>query len=381
MNCSNVVSHNNIIHYYGGGTVSSPNLIDKKVEMGVVEHNVSYFNNLSVPVTISLRSGLKTTFLPTRCLNNRSFIVRIQTVLLAGAKESTLTCLHDVNEDSDLSLQLLKSSYIQNPRPAPHGTTRVSVDYEISFETLKNNSGTIYYNEVDVVISLLTVENVPDHPFSSKGMKTAALHKGNCANEGFNYNIRILDNTNALGDMYKAIGDTVYRVTPIRDSKEENGIYITSNGNVDSTNSVIETSVTQSQLDDYEKAGLYKTFAEAKANGNVDLLRKLEVVELEHATLLNKRKLDESKTKADLELLLKEKELKDITKVMEMNKVLRDEITADRIRRDEEESLARKRRYENLSYDRKDTSEMIKFVPAVLIGVATVIGIIIKFKK
>ncbi len=114
--------------------------------------------------------------------------------------------------------------------------------------------------------------------------------------------------------------------------------------------------------------------------GDAALARKQELASLEHTLSLQKSELQLAKNKHLEEMLVKEKELKAVelerdrqTRVIEEQREAADH--AMKMERERAKSF-----YEDRSYDRKDSHEVLKFLPSIIVGIGAIFMALRTFK-
>lgn len=337
-----------------------------------MSYRVTYINHLAVPLTVGWRSGLKFTLPPQPSMFNQNLIIRVEIRVSHSVKIDMQRTLSVVGEESTAELKALREALALQMKGPSYGDATFTLDYPLSLEDLQNYGGTVYYNELDCLISLLALDQAPPHPYSVAGrnqqlIETSALGQDGC---GFGYSIDLVDSAGRYGDRYINIGGKIYRIPAVSDPTRRDGIYVISNAPVQGALGGDKPVVKHYPFEGADSTlGLYRTAEEAEQLGDASLARKLELAELEHQLIVNKRELLDAKHTHERELLDKDRELKQLQRQREL-----DALELQRVR--EREELERQRvkdLYEDRSYRRKDSSEALKFIPSIVVGIGAVL--------
>lgn len=355
--------------------------------------NISYLNGLSDAVTIVQRSGLAFTVPAATDRNERDFVIRLNHSFSKGVNIDGHYLLNGVNENSPIELQKLQEALNRRNLYA-RGREEFSLDYLVSRETLQKRGGSVYLVELDIVVSILSPNHVPLHPFSDVGMRAQLLESDPAVNSPkfFGMNIRIVDNNGRFGDRFVNMSGQIYKVVALKSSTLRDGVYMTSSAAVDGDYDVCPPTCTRYSFEEADaELKLFRTVDEARTLGDIAAATERELKELQG-------KLRREEHEFKLERLRREDELDVARRTYERNKLefetdmsqrlaklkLRelelDEQKAelDAMRRREDhlrtmEAMARKDLYEARSQNRKDVSEYIKYVPVVIAGVASIL--------
>ena len=200
-------------------------------------------------------------------------------------------------------------------------------------------------------------------------------------------NFEIIDNDNPGAQRFIHMANTVVAVDVRRDFVKPQGLYVyrtTGEGDpshailsefygmgVNEGNGTIEQGCTL--------YGIYKTKEEAETNGNPEILLNLHLKEKEQGNRELKLEVERQKSIADENKIRYQQEVQELDrkntaeKAAFERKILEDRTEFERKLAEEkaerENRLNREKDYyERKSADRKDVSELIKFIPAVLMG-------------
>ena len=233
---------------------------------------------------------------------------------------------------------------------------------------------------------LITLDNrhlTSVHPESLEG-KMVGSHDQYVKARPTGLLIEIVDNENLVKERFTFACNSVIRIQAILDPDRLSGVYVSTIRDIGQSISVTDTE-RFSLLEAEVRFGLYRTHEEAQTNGNPELIAKhlVERTKLELEETRNKASMMEAENR-QLETKYKKKlmdqESKQKQKIFDLetkNKKKASEIL--RLKEEmEKRKLVRDEYFETRSQERKDSSEMIKFIPAVLMGF---IGAAVLFRK
>lgn len=264
------------------------------------------------------------------------------------------------------------------------------VDYFIPTKKMRELGGVFYVKEVDLLISTNTSNGIGPHPFSRLRDHVRARDAGlMCETTGFFYRLLFIDNEGVYGTHYVNVNGAAYAIRPIKNPSLPDGFhhYTPDSALGDKWEGMtIHTHVPTEEA--FTKYGLYKTREEALTHGNskeiyaaelADKKQELRERELE----IEKERLEMNKTLTDLKSKheLEITKLKNETSVDDEHRERRLtelKMERDRLKDDlEYKQLHRKDSYDDRSHKRKDTSEILKFIPVALTAVAGVVGVMV----
>lgn len=284
---------------------------------------------------------------------------------------------------------------------------RTVVDYTLALNDLRTMGGVLYLPNLDVQVSILSDEQTPPHPFSTRGRRdraTAAM-TGEKDASGFHYRIKIIDPHNSFGPRFININGQVYRIpttVPDPDGILHDGVWVLSS--VAAVGDV-EQRVKDARYYSFEEAekalGLYRTKVEAETLGNPEDIYRREQQEFSHrlkmeeAELRNKRTLlDNERVDLERRRMEEERVLEDTRRELERERDAQKRWIQDREFRFslleheyrtreqllKQESLYQKEGYERRSLARKDRSEVVKYVPVIIAAIGGLIAAYQKWK-
>ncbi len=366
------------------------------------EQTISYKNGLPWPVTVINRNGFSCT-VPALIGNARTivdFVVYVRYRFARNVILDTQRILDVVSEDSPEELRVLKDAIESSKGNLVMNGNECVVMYSVSRQQLERHGGSVYIDELDVAISTTdTPTCMTTHPESHLGrMLKASMEK---TNPGFTFRLEINDPEKQFGDRFLNIAGRVYRVMSTCDTTRPEGVYLATTGDSNEPGGAGETYL---KFDDAKQETLlFSTRHDAETLGNVAEARKREIEELQHKQKLEMLKMEEEhkrklsgmehelltfkqeKTRQEAESVKIATELKEREAVM-MREIKEREAKLTQEMKEMEAKFAREKAerdsrrdyekdyYERRSYVRKDSSEIVKWVPAIAVGLGVVVA-------
>jgi hypothetical protein len=349
------------------------------------ETDVSYKNGLPWPVTAILRNGIALT-IPPLAGNYRThsdFIAYVRYRFARNVNIDVQRILDDVSDSSSLELRALKQAVEESRVNLIMNGHECVLAYTVTREQFEQYGGSLYIDELDIALSTSDTALVATtHPESQLGRMLRASQEK--INPGFSFRLEINDPYLQFGDRFLNIAGKVYRITASSDTTKPEGVYIRTSGNIHEVGGSGENFLTFDAAK--QECLLFSTSHEAETLGNLAEAKKREIEELQHQQKLvlmereeahRKIKLDleaemlqykqqraeQEKDFAQIQLQLKEKETQMAYQLKEFEAKLAHEKAIRESQRDYE-----KDHYERRSYVRKDTSEIVKWAPAIVVG-------------
>lgn len=348
-------------------------------ERAPVTKEIRYINNLGVDVVVLDRKGIEIK-VPKR-FNPRSKDLTFRIIEQYILTEDVTVNFTDDENDPDVGRYrncLLES--LEMDSKAQRNTRKAIIETVINQSTLNDYSNAIYVKEQDVVIYVPKLGVNVLHPTTvSKILNGVSLVKRDT--NQFNFSIRINDPRNKIGNRYINISGVVYEIIPDRDPSCFEGVVVTSTGDNGELCNV------PMSLEEFEqKVRSYKSFEEAEVLGNMEeqakagLAKELDQLKHKNATASELLKTENLKVQQEADAIKHElTKAQSELKHQETQHKKEIELINSQIDREKAElefkSLQRKAYYEERSYDRKDSSELIKFLP-MIIGA----GLVLLFK-
>lgn len=337
-------------------------------------------------MTIGWRNGVKLEVKPdVNLMVESKLVVRMEMRLNPNLNERALVALTQAEATPEIEIMRAMLDAHYSARRFDHGL--IQIDYTISIDDFMDHGGSLYHHDLDMVFSINGDAGCPHHPYSRQGQTERIIDEsiaGQLAATGevsLAYGIEIIDNMRKYGPRFINIGGSVYRVVPKKDYRRQDGVYITTNGVPDNTVASSEINVRQYTLEDAGgKLGLFLTYEEAANSGDTVGARKQEILAMDHE--LAKMRADSQRERFEMD-----REMADITHRAKVADAERDQAVREKEAIQKQLDFERKRfehdvamatirakeEYETRSQARKDTGEVIKILPTLILGVGTAI--------
>lgn len=363
------------------------------------ETHVNYINGLPYPIVVSLRNGLSLTIPP---LNQNwqtspDFVVLVRYRFAKGVKIDTHRLLDVLSDGASNETKALKEAISEARVNVVHNGHECILRYTIDTRTFEEHRGALYVHELDIALSLDDPETPVYHPESVRGRE---LQQQNEKDVGLVYQLCINDTEQRYGKRWANIGGRVLPVRVIEDHTRKEGVYVTITGHYG-------LSKTEEIYYTFESASaelmLFSTESEAKTLGNMAEERKREFENLQHEQRVLTMKMEEAhKTRIhELEMQLAQQKQEKADRENKMAKTIAKlkkaeakfayklEKEAKRLEKEakrRDAQLAREKAeresrmlgvrdyYEHRSYDRKDSSEIVKWLPALAVGAGVLVS-------
>lgn len=279
-----------------GGTVLSSSFADPKAM-----HNSPYFESieyinglLNTAITVTNRHGVSITVPsdpPFHGKYNGVFVIRRHIIIDTNCMQSVINSLvrfDDNNPDTDDTIRCLRSMLDESGAPiVTRGRFEVHMDTVVAPDDLRRASGVLYNVETDLVVSMKSASTRMVHPHSLEYHRSSRLvkelNKNNPAT--FVYKIEIVDNFGSFDRRYIRIANEVYSVDPLKDPIRRDGVYVTKNTPCLGDMSYSEFHETYYTLEEGEKElFLFRSFEQAKVDGDLNSQRKKEAADIEYET-------------------------------------------------------------------------------------------------
>jgi hypothetical protein len=358
------------------------------------EVSVGFVNNLQVPVVTVDRAGLRVVIPPTLDVSRNSFRVQVEYRIANHNRLQLDQTLALLGEEPSNEAKLFRESFM-NQRRNLSGRVVVSMEYVISLDEFKRHNASFYHRQLGYVFSILSAQDCPAHPLSqeaAEGELDESDHSIKYDENMFLFKMEVVDNADMIGERFVNFGGQIRRIVPVKDLRRNPGIYVTQ---------VVEDyrkpgrfvleqfKVTEEEArQDY---GIFSTRQEAIHFGNSDLSRKERLAELEHQNKVLAAEVQNVKLDAERSLVERKAELDELNAIRQRENDERSH--ANRIRQeqlDERERILKAERaafeqeqerrrnadrdyYERRNQERKDQSDLLKFLPALVIALGAII--------
>lgn len=350
--------------------------------------SMSYSNHLGYAVSILDINNITTTIPTTSSPTGEAVLIveyrlgftndvnlNWDTVLNEESSNPTINALKAIVKDNKVKLSNIGNEYI--------------IEYTIRHSTLSKNNFAIYYSDLNIVVAKSDkIYNVV-HPLSNIGTNLVLALGENVS--GFQYRIVINDPFNQFGERYVNINGAVFKVRRTVDHSIRPGVYIHSKDQC--VDYGVHATGIGSDFYPFDKADeiipMYGSVHLAASLGDMNYKQTQDIKSKESEV---KEKLAElSLRKIEMETKLKDMEYahkKEQMRLETENMHLKDELEREKQLREEQSNQAKyeydkqaredKAYYERRSYERKDTNEFLKWIPAVLTGVLTIATMLMK---
>lgn len=371
---------------YGRVRLSHPIQNDPEA-LGVPNFTIvtKHINNLKNKVRMQMRDGLVLNIPP--CDRNRNFIQKPgsnelifiqELVVRKAAFHDTWAFFQSVTQEHSPSLQLMREAFnrVYEIRHQNQQEIRCSIEHFVVEEDFRANNNVFYHDGLDAVLLYGDNDFPYSHPYSLIGQKEDMIAHGEeiKAKYGFVFSVEIIDNLGKYGERYVSICNSVYKIEAKADNNKPDGIYIVSNVPTVGRKSIDAVQIDVYAFEDAEKRlGLYRSYEEAASNGDLAAARKREIVELEHQVALAKQEALLQKIKSDEMSAERDRVMRDLEHERTLHRQSTEDLRARQEQILEMERMRQREHYEQRSSDRKDSSEMIKFLPIILTAIGTIL--------
>lgn len=349
------------------------------------EHLKYYINRMPKDIYIKDRSGLLTKIscrLKSSAFTVDHFHICDQVQCIPDVHDSYT---YQARQTSPTMRQHMQKVVLRNWSSESPVSSRYSVEAmsSLSLTTLLDNDGIVYLEEHDIVVMYGLTEREATsihHPYTLVGYATKSFEQINdkfIRKGDFTFNIRIVDNHNTFGSHWILIEDQAYCIVACSDNEVTDGIYVTYSKNLLSGNGPCKLFTDRFDFNDGEKLPIYKLYATEQEAllGRRDV--QIEEAKVKLAEIDAKRKTAENnyqKTLQEKENLEREAVLRFVKHKQEMDKLVKEN---ERMQR-EHELYLHKQSGEISSVNRKNTAEIIKYVPAMITAITCAVAM---FKK
>lgn len=348
-----------------------------------IRKSVQIFNEIPYPIGIASREGLKYDLPPGTNFNQNAITICVEYTFTRQAKESLKSVLCSNSIENSPELKLIKEQLSSDNIQYIHNQGKFDIEYVVEERDLIENGGIVYIRDLDIVISLKGSNSIRCHPYSREaglyGFSEEIMNDvDNNIGQNFIYSLKIIDSFGTIGKRWLRIGDDVVGIDPITDSSKQDGIYVATNK--PSVNRLGSKSMT---VERYEADGvppyfkLYQHFHDARHTPSDEYALKLS----EQETRRNRVEADLEISRNSLTKALQENE--NLKKTAELSREKHaNEMHALKMQLEREiqerVTMQRKDTYEAISQDRKNTAELVKTIPAIILGI---IGIVAAARK
>jgi hypothetical protein len=352
--------------------------------------------------------------------------------------ESAIASIASIKDIDSNDLLYLKSMMVKTDFKK-YATASISVDFPITVDELnKYKDTTVYHYQTDALISLKSSTEIPAHPFSNRFLDISSFGiQNDYVNQTeFNLKIRYVNHDTDCTPKYLNLAGQVFVLLPQKDApfrtisyKQKDGTRIEktysdyiqlfySSRNDPSNNikkGLVSTKYTLEEAK--ERFCLYDTYIDAINSGGIEEVKRKQLLKIESEIEVNKLKYISEKAitdrqsdqrKAELETikvqLAQERNVLDQAKLKQ--EAIQSKLEADLLALSNQKALLEMQRksqdadiermrdehqfklkqeqakyedhYNNRAIARKDTLDIVKFVPGVVIAIAGIAAVYLK---
>jgi hypothetical protein len=384
---SAVMTQEDLVTFYGKIRIAA--LKAGEADAGGIPHfqiNTRYINNTRQIVRAKHRSNLEMCFpaVPVRSqhAHDEMFIVRKELVVSITCIEAMRSYFLNLPEDASVTpeLECFRKAYLQvfeNVfRFNQTRELRCVVEHMFTEQDLVAHGGLFYHDELDMLFKFGEAPFDMAHPHSPAGRQQSVEEQALQLRDehGFIFWVEIIDNLEKYGERFIPICNQVYKIVPKKDKNRPDGLYIVSSKPTTGRLAPTEVSTRHYPMEDIEKElGIYASYELAKSNGDVAGARKRELQEREHEFLRQKQEWSETELRYKREAADRDRAIKDAEAERNRLQVSMDELRDRQAHLMKMQEMQTKERMEQRSAERKDASEMIKFLPVILSAVGTIL--------
>lgn len=347
----------------------------------------SYRNNLGYPICIIDRSNVVVTLPPASYSRGSSeFIIEHRlnfsdnvninwdTVLNEAASIPTIEAIRSIAKQTTIKTSTIGHEFI--------------IEYTLSHSKLADNGFSVYLEELDIAIAKTELAHSTVHPYSAIGQNLVVAGSDNLS--GFYYRVVINDPYSEYGERFINVNGAVFKVRRTIDNTIKPGVYVYSKDQCKSDDLYSPDYGTQYynfNVADKE-IGLYGTSHLAASLGDMYIKQEQEMKENESEIKKKMIQLNIQKLELDSKLEQSKFEYKEENLILERENLrLKDELEREKAKRDNSASIDKyeldkrtreqKDFYETRSYERKDMSEFLKWLPTLLTGILAIANLVI----
>jgi hypothetical protein len=357
------------IHYHH----SEPELYSNTIT-GENESNFTtscfYINNSDSDITVVGRNNLPT-MIPKSHIGYRlgtSFILR--TVYRFTGNPYIVQVINNIqvyrshygNKQPDIELLVETMLNIYNGSRDIQ-VMSIALDRIIDTSIIKEHES-VYIPEADILVQYGIYDVTTPHPFSIEGRAKLEYRSIVESKKVTGFFIEVIDNEYNIKSRYMYAAKDLLEVPVKQDKDRQSGVYCTY-VKYDKLDKVHIDPEYYSFIDAEQQLGLYRTKEEAETGGNPEILSKNRHKEYDILLMKSKKELEESK------LNFKKLETDSKHKLEELkheNDILKETIDINKHRRSDY--------YEERGQTRKDSSEVLKFLPVVVLGLVSIFSLL-----
>lgn len=318
----------NVIHTKSEISHIGPN--DSFLPEAPISTSRKFHNNLPFNVHLVTRLGLPVRATNGTLLTDRTFRIITEYYIRSEAFPQVKKWFDRKENKGNYHLDIVKEAFYRhfNSRSNIHvpGIT-VTIETRVTEEHLRNNGGSVYIHNEDLLVSSVREDDIPEHPYSQGVIQCERLGNLN-ADSDVSLNIHIIDNSGTIGKRFILIANKMYTLHPQRSDTQPDGVYIYSvEKSIDQQDEKI-VMPTHYELSECEKLGIYKSKEECISGGDIKTVRREELLETEHRLSMEKLNLEADNQRLKRELSQIEHDRKLEIERLNIAKVQREEAFA-----------------------------------------------------
>lgn len=346
-----------------------------------------YVNRCPRDVFVKDRSGLLTKIKPrmeSRVFEHDFFYICEH---LQCTPELSSDYIQQSRQTANSMRQHTHKAVLNNWAGEPPISSRYSVEAlsPLSLQTLLENDGVVYLENHDIVVMYgLTIDEMAGiyHPYSLAGYAFKSFQQvkdenPNLRKGDFTFNIRIVDNSEQFGSRWILIDDQPFCIVACKDSQVTDGIYVTYSKNMLNGKGPRKLMTDRFDFRDGANLPYYKLYESQQ-----EALMARRSIQIEEAQA-KVRELESKATAAENGLLKAQQERENLERDAQLKKQKHDQ-DMEKLQKEHQKLLKEHELYlqrsvgEMLSTGRKNTMELIKYVPVVLSAITCTMAL---FKK
>lgn len=368
-------------------------------------------DNLAVPIT-PMFMGTSETQMNVGVTNDKRFVVRKayhfkQNQIMRSVVENIKAMMDEYSIGQDSDINILRQSLLHNLDSSKSGNSYISiltiyVDRIINIDHFKSDE-VIYEPKSDLLLMKGRLNTKYPHPYSKEGIAREEYASALKDKNYFCLMVEIVDNEKITDNRYMYVANQLMPVPVSRDVTKESGVwYAVANSEGQGLDSIKMKHI---PLDKAETLGIYNNKEAAMTGGNPAVDSNLKQIaaqkELELARMANHRLIEENKatldkrnteyqtllldnkttvTRLEAELEILKKRTQATKEIIDVKRTKRDDSYSKKdMKRELKRKLENARRddyFDNRSHELKNTSEVIKYVPAIALGAAAAIAVV-----
>lgn len=358
----------------------------------------SYRNYLSYPVVLIDRNNLSVKLPAQRRTTeaHNALIIDVSMTFSDDVQVDVGHVLDRLKDNSPAELHMVKDALNNNRVSISYGRRRIILTYRVEEHVLRRNDWQAHIAEIDTVICREGHNEGVVHPYSKQGQVAILSNQEDV--ELFSYRVLINDPFAEFGHRYVNINNLVYRVPATIDPSIPVGVYVYADSINDEDTVFYPFDVAEEQVPLFTTAKLAEQLGNPAEHNKrkFDVMQakhKQEILATEHELNILKAQMSEETMRRDNEHAGKMHELKKLESEYKRLEAEYKHLTTVEARRLNEQKaeqdaeanrragdLARlKHELDMQGYQRKDSSEWLKWLPAFISGLASLFTVMKQF--